>query len=364
MIGPNVHGATMNSESTKTILIVDDDRRNRELLKAILLASGYRPLEADNGAMALKMAGDHRPDLILLDGMMPEMDGFELSRHLKDGPLTRTIPVIMITAMADRDSKLRALECGVEDFLSKPIDRAELHVRVRNLLRVKEYSDFLADYNHRLEEEVAERSKEVLSSYFETVLTITRAAEYRDEETGAHIRRIGVYTRELAQWLGLDQMFIETIATTSPLHDVGKIGIPDHILFKTGPLLPDEYAIMQTHSTLGAEILGKGKGGSRFTMMGADIAQSHHEKWDGSGYPEGLRGETIPLSARIMSITDVYDALRSRRPYKRPFSHQESLQIILEGDGRTDPAHFDPQVLEAFRHHAPVFEEIFETYIE
>jgi putative two-component system response regulator len=355
-------GALMHSESAKKILIVDDDRRNREFLKTILSASGYLPIEAENGMTALEIAGKMYPDLILLDCMMPDVDGFYVSRQLKEGTATRTIPVIMITGMTDRESKLRALENGVEDFLSKPIDRAELQVRVKNLLRVKEYSDFLANYNHRLEQEVAERSKEILSSYFETVLTITRAAEYRDEETGAHIRRIGIYTRELAQLLGLSKEFVETIATTSPLHDVGKIGIPDHILFKPSSLLPDEQVIMKSHARLGAEILGGGKSISRFTKMGAEIARSHHEKWDGSGYPDKLKGEEIPLSARIMSITDVYDALRSRRPYKPPFSHQETCRIILEGDGRTAPTHFDPPVLEIFRKNNKIFEEIFESY--
>lgn len=352
----------MNPEPLKTILVVDDDRRNREYLKALLSATNYRPIEAESGPAAIEIAVSVGPDLILLDAMMPEMDGFEVAQRLKDGPLTRTIPVIMVTAMTDRDSKLRALECGVDDFLSKPVDRAELRVRVRNLLRVKEYNDFLKNYRHRLEKEVEDRSKELLSSYFDTVFTITRAAEFRDEETGAHIRRIGIYSRELAQKLEMDHKFIEAIFYASTLHDVGKIGIPDHILFKPGPLLPDELTIMKTHASLGAKILGIEKNTSNLTRMGAEIAQHHHEKWNGQGYPNGISGEAIPLPARIMAITDVYDALRSQRPYKRPFSHEETLRIILKGDGRTEPSHFDPQVLDAFRQHAGIFEEIFETH--
>lgn len=354
----------MESEKVKKILVVDDDHRNRDLLRELLGAAGYRSVDAKNGAEALDMASKDQPDLILLDCMMPDMDGFEVALKLKEDLATRSIPIIMVTAMTDRNSKLRALECGVEDFLSKPVDRAELKVRVRNLLRVKKYSDLLSNYNRRLEEEVANRSKELLTSYFETVLTITRAAEYRDEETGAHIRRIGIYTRQLAQSLGLEAEFVETISVASPLHDVGKIGIPDHILFKPGSLIPEEVAVMKTHSSLGAKVLGFGKGGSRFTQMGGEIAMFHHEKWDGSGYPSGLAGEAIPLAARIMSITDVYDALRSCRPYKPSISHNETLRIILEGDGRTSPGHFDPQVLEAFRQNSGLFNEIFEAYVD
>jgi putative two-component system response regulator len=352
----------MEQEREKNILIVDDDGRNRQYLKALLNAEGYGSLEAVTGEEALALAAEVRPDLILLDAMMPDMDGFEVAQKLKQEEVTRSVPIIMVTALSDRSSKLRALHSGVEEFLTKPVDRAELSIRFRNLLKIKDYNDFLSRYNQILEQQVKERSQELVSSYFDTILTITRAAEFRDEETGAHIRRIGLYSRDLARELGMEDDFVETIFYASPLHDVGKIGIPDHILFKPGPLLPDELAVMKTHAPLGAKILGIGKTSSHLTRMGAEIAQHHHEKWNGKGYPNGLAGEEIPFSARIMAITDVYDALRSKRPYKPPFTHPEALRIILEGDGRTSPEDFDPQVIEAFRRSASHFDKIFNDH--
>jgi putative two-component system response regulator len=346
----------------KTILIVDDEESNRAYLEALLSAEGYATLQAHDGKMALEMTLSHQPDLILLDAMMPVLNGFELAEQLKNNEATKIIPIIMLTALIDRTSKMRALQCGVEEFVTKPIDRAELWIRVRNLLRLKEYNDFLTDYSHTLEMQVEERTAQLLTSYFDSMFSIMRAAEFRDKETGDHIHRIAFYCKELATNLGMDSNFIDTIYHASPLHDVGKIGIPDHILLKPGPHTDEEWEIMKTHTVLGNSILGHGKSSSPFTIMGAEIALNHHERWDGSGYPNGLKGEEIPVSARIMMMSDVYDALRSKRPYKSAFTHEQTLQIIMQGDGRTQPEHFDPVILNAFQKLAERFREIFDEH--
>ena len=346
----------------KTILIVDDDSTNLKYLRTLLEAESYQTIEADNGDLAISLTFSEKPDLILLDAMMPGLDGFEVASRLKAFEASKRIPIIMVTALNDRVSRLRALQSGVEEFLTKPVDRSELWIRVRNLLRLKEYADRLADYNHKLELEVEARNQDLLSSHFDTTMTIMRAAEFRDEETGAHIKRISFYCKLLAEELGMDKEFIETIHYASPLHDVGKIGIPDNILLKPGKHDADEWLVMQSHASLGASILGHGRGNSPYTQMGAEIALTHHERWDGTGYPRGLAGEHIPLPGRIMAICDVYDALRSKRPYKPVYNHEETMGIILKGDGRTMPTHFDPAVIECFGNNAKVFNDIFETH--
>jgi len=352
----------MNKLGPAKILIVDDEERNVKLLGALLRAEGYAILSAPNGRDALAEAVRKKPDLILLDIMMSEMDGFETVAWLKSDPRTKTVPVIMVSALDDRDSKMRALEFGAEEFLTKPVDRADLKVRVRNLLRLKEYSDFLADHNRILEEQVKERTLQLATAYRDTVLTLVSAAEHKDESTGHHVRRISFYCRVLAGAMKQSDIFQEAIFNASPMHDIGKIGIPDHVLLKTSGFTPEEWLIMRTHCALGASILATGT--SPYTHMGAEIALNHHECWDGSGYPNGIRAETIPLSARIMQICDVYDALRSKRPYKPALSHARAVSIITEGDGRTLPAHFDPTALECFTQEAGRFAAIYEEHID
>jgi putative two-component system response regulator len=344
------------------VLVVDDEERNRRLLAAMLEADGYATSQAADGAQALDAARADPPDLILLDIMMPGMDGYEVARALKAGAATKAIPVVMVTSLDDRDSRLRGLEAGAEEFVTKPVDRSELRVRVKNLLHLKEFSDFLADHNRILDAQVRERTRQLVSSYRETIATMTRAASYKDEETGAHVARISFYTVDLAQALGLDDEFCNTIHYASPMHDVGKIAIPDAILLKPGKFEPQEWEIMKGHAGLGAKLL-RGTD-SPYLVMGAEIAEGHHERWDGGGYPAGLKGEAIPLSGRIMNICDQYDALRSKRPYKPAFSHEKALEIITVGDGRTLPSHFDPAVLAAFRGCVGRFREIFESYRE
>lgn len=346
----------MSTSMPAEILVVDDDSRNRLVLLTLLEAEGYKVVEAADGQAAMAHIAQHAPDLILLDIMMPEMDGFEVARRIKQDPATQDIPIIMITALEDSNSKLRALNLGAEEFLTKPVNRAELWVRVRNLLRIKEYGDFLKRHNLILEEQVAQRTSELQKSYLQTLKVLGVAAEFRDEETGRHIQRIAEYSRHLASLLGMSSEYCETIYHASPMHDIGKIGIPDTVLLKPGSLDEREWPIMKTHCEIGARILRHGE--SPYLGMALDIALSHHERWDGTGYPRGLAGEDIPLSARIMTITDVYDALRSKRPYKNALPHEKALEIILNGDGRTHPGHFDPEVLNAFRRDADAFREI------
>lgn len=351
-----------NPPNQPTVLVVDDEPNNVKLLELLLHGEGYTTIAAKNGSEALTLAAAENPDLILLDVMMPDMDGFETVARLKADPRTKPVPVIMVTALDDRDSKLRALQAGAEEFLSKPIDRADLTVRVRNLLRLKEYGDFLANHNRMLDEQVKQRTAELEEAYRDTVFTLVRAAEHKDEETGHHVRRISHYCKVLAEAMNMPADFHDVIFNASPMHDIGKIGIPDYVLLKPGGFTPEEWEIMRTHCTLGASILGSGT--SPYTRMGAEIALNHHERWDGSGYPNGLKGEAIPLSARIMQICDVYDALRSKRPYKLPFDHARSVEIITRGDGRVEPGHFDPAVLACFAAQADRFAAIYAQHAD
>ena len=356
----NSDSATPEAEEEATphdILVVDDDEHHRRLLNIYLEAEGYTAREAGSGSAAFAYIAQRRPDLILLDLILPDINGFEITRLLKENKETASIPIVMVTGLDDRAARLRGLDAGAEDFLTKPVDRSELVVRVRNLLAVKQYADFLRHHNRLLERAVDEKTRQVRQQCIATVMTLARAAEYRDETTGDHVNRISHYTVALAELLGLDSEFRDQIFYASPMHDIGKLAIPDHILLKPGPLTNNEWAIMKTHTTLGREILLNHH--SPYLEMGSDIAVSHHEYWDGTGYPMGLKGENIPLAARIMVICDVYDALRSKRPYKPYMSHDDALEVMRIGDHRVRPTQFDPQIFDVFMTQHMQFKQIY-----
>ncbi|MDP3275042.1 MAG: two-component system response regulator [Deltaproteobacteria bacterium] len=353
----------MNDHATtqSPIILVVDDTPDNLLMMSDLLADQYKVKVANCGERALQIARSASPpDLILLDIMMPEMDGYEVCRQLQRDPKTAKIPVIFLTARSEVEDEERGLELGAVDYITKPISPPIVMARVKSQLALKAVADFLHDKNKFLELEVARRTHEVLEGSLETIFTMTRAAEHKDEDTGAHVQRISHYSRDLARLLGQEKEFVDRIFFASPMHDIGKIGIPDVILLKPGALTPDEWTIMKGHAAIGAKILGDSK--SPHLQMGAEIAQNHHERWDGGGYPNGKQGEAIPLAARIMNICDVYDALRSKRPYKPAFDHQKAVDIITRGDGRTQPEHFDPDVLAAFKDSHALFRDTFEAH--
>jgi putative two-component system response regulator len=341
------------------VLIVDDQEVNVLLLERMLRGSNYTSITStmDPGEVcALHL--ENRYDLILLDLQMPGMDGFQVIEGLKKIDPDGYLPVLVITAQPGH--KLRALQAGAKDFISKPFELPEVLVRVHNMLEVRLLHKELHNYNNILEQRVRERTADLQESYQETIFTLTRAAEHKDIDTGAHVLRISYYSRELAIMLGMDEEFVDKIFLASPMHDIGKLGIPDHILLKPGGLTPDEWKVMEGHTLMGAKILGNSD--SPYLKMAAEIALNHHERWDGKGYPHGKRGEAIPLSARIVNICDIYDALRSQRPYKPAIDHLRTIDLITYGDSRTQPEHFDPAVFKAFLENLETFRVIFDTY--
>lgn len=347
--------------SQAAILVVDDLDENIRLLTTLLRTRGYETHTAHSGLEALEEVERVRPDAVVLDLVMPELDGFEVCRTLKNDTRTSHIPVIIVTGSADHETNVKALEMGADDFLTRPIDAALLDARIRNVVRAKamqeeliNYKQQLEEYNGQLESRIDERTAELERTQHLVVFSLARLAESRDPETGQHLERMRRYARELALTLAsrrkyeqaITDDFIDEIFHSAPLHDIGKVGIPDRILLKPGKLTTYEFDVMKTHAVIGGDTLhaADAQAGRSFLTMGREIAYFHHERWDGGGYPEGRSGQDIPLSARIVALADVYDALTSRRPYKRAFTHEESKQIILEGRG----AHMDPAVVDAF----------------
>lgn len=332
-----------------TILVVDDEDRNLRLMEALLLPLGYAVLAARGGEEALARVAAGDVDLILLDVTMPGMNGFEVARRLKANAATGVIPIVMVTALKEVSDRVEAIEAGADDFLNKPVDKTELRARVRSLLKVKAYNDHLRDYQQELEREVARQTVEIRRALaqakenaLETIYRLAVAAEYKDEDTGAHLLRMSNYSAAIARRIGLNERTVEAILHAAPMHDIGKIGIVDRILLKPGKLDAQEWEIMRQHTVIGGKILAGSRSGC--IRLAEVIALTHHEKWDGSGYPRGLKGEGIPLVGRIVAVADVYDALTSRRPYKEAFPAEKACAILREGSG----AHFDPRVLDAF----------------
>lgn len=339
-----------SSESVqRKVLVVDDEGPNRRLMEALLVPLGYSVFLAENGEEALAKIDSDAPDLVLLDVMMPGMDGYEVARRIKQGEEGRTIPIVMVTALSDVEDRVQALEAGADDFLTKPVDRTELQARVRSLLKVKAYNDHMRNYQQELEAAVARKTKHLRKAYgriqdasLETIYRLSKAAEFKDEDTGRHLLRMSHFSAAVARKMGLCETVVQSILYAAPMHDVGKIGIPDRVLLKPGGFDDEEWDIMKQHATIGGKILEGSKTG--FIKLGEVIALTHHEKWDGSGYPNGLKGSQIPKVGQIVAIADVFDALTSRRPYKEPFSVEKSIGIIEKGRG----THFNPPVVDAF----------------
>ena len=354
------------------MLVVDDTPENLSVMSALLKES-YRVLVANSGERGLKIAmGDPQPDLILLDIMMPMMDGYQVLQELKSHPLTQTIPVIFLTAKAQEEDEEKGLNLGAVDYITKPISPPIVLARVATHLHLKAVNDFLRDKNEFLEAEVARRTRELQAIQDVTIMAMASLAETRDNDTGNHIRRTQHYVRSLCLALREHPKFaafltdktIDLLFKSAPLHDIGKVGVPDRILLKPGRLSHEEFEIMKRHPALGRDAVQRAEDQLgvevEFLRFAKEIAYGHQERWDGSGYPLGLKGEEIPMSARLMAVADVYDALISRRIYKDPLPHDQAAAIILAGSGKD----FDPDIVAAFERQAEDFRAIQERYAD
>ena len=326
------------------IFIVDDEPANLKLLDKMLGSQGYNQLVLiQDPREVLERYREQRPELILLDINMPHLDGFAVMEQLKALADPLLPPIVVLTAQHGRETMLKALATGARDFVGKPFDRVELLMRVRNLLDAQLAHSLVHDQKAALEDMVRARTEALNQTRLQVVHRLGRAAEYRDNETGLHIVRMSQFSAVLARSLGWSETDCELMLHASPMHDVGKIGIPDAILLKPGKFEPHEWEIMKTHAAIGAEILDNGD--SALLRLAREIALSHHEKWEGSGYPHGLAGEAIPQAGRIVAVADVFDALTSARPYKKPWPVEEAEGFIADNAG----SHFDPEVAEHFR---------------
>lgn len=345
-----------------TILVVEDNEDNRDILVRRLHRDNYQVIEAENGVRALEVLAVQSVDLVLLDIMMPEMNGYQVLEALRADGRLDDFPVIVITANSDLESAVKCVELGADDYLPKPFNPTLLRARINASLekkrlrdREREHSRLIERYNRDLEQQVRQQVKQITSAQMATIFAMSKLAESRDPETGAHLERMREYCKVLAQQLAktdkfcqsINEAFIENIYAASPLHDIGKVGITDGVLLKPGKLDDDEWIHMRMHPIIGAETLravDKAHPGNEFIRTGIAIAEYHHEKWDGSGYPYGMRGEDIPLEARILALGDVYDALTSKRCYKEAYSHETTRGIVLDSCGK----HFDPHIVQAF----------------
>jgi len=325
------------------ILLIDDNQSNVLLLEKMLRMYRFQNIMTlTDSRKAYDLIQTFKPDLVLLDLQMPYIDGFTILEWIRNKYADSMLPVIVITAQSDKENKLKALSLGASDLVGKPFDHMEVLTRIGNLLQIKLLHNQLQEYNLQLEQKIQERTKEIKNLQAEVIDRLMRATEFRDETTGNHIVRIGRYTYILARKLGVDEEESAQMSMASKMHDLGKVGIPDKILLKREKLSNEEMELMKSHSAKGAQILV----GSKYHLLqiAAQIAQTHHEKWDGSGYPEGLKGKEIPLVGRIVALADVFDALITARPYKNAWPFDEVLRYINEQSG----SHFDPMVVDAF----------------
>lgn len=345
----------MDDLQGSNVLVVDDMPENLKLLSKVLISDQLEPKPFQNGQLALESALNDPPDLALLDINMPGMSGLDLCLRFKEHEQLKKIPVIFISGLHDTEDKLQAFRSGGVDFITKPFQKEEVLARVRTHLRLGRLQERLEAHTRDLEQRVADQVKTVTASQMATIYALAKLAEVRDDDTGRHIERVQTFAKMLAEQLKtmglhterITDVFIDTLFKTASLHDIGKVGIPDAILLKPGKLTAEEFTVMKTHSAFGANTLNAvliRHPDNRFLRMGVDVARSHHEKWDGSGYPDGLSGVAIPLSGRITAVADFYDALRSKRCYHLPFTHENTRQMIQEGRGK----HFDPDLVDAF----------------
>jgi putative two-component system response regulator len=368
-----IEGKSMskNTGGRGNILIVDDGPENLRVLSELLRSDGYLTRPVSNGAMALEAAAAEPPDLILLDIMMPDMDGFEVCRRLKRDARLRDVPVVFLSAIDDVADKVKAFTVGAVDYVAKPFQFPEVRMRVETHLRLRRLQLELEAKNRRLLELVSDQVREISDSQMATIFALAKLAESRDGETGRHIERVQLYCKLLAATLAeqpsyvgrIEESFIENIFLASPLHDIGKVAIRDHILLKRGELTPDEFEEMKMHTTFGAQTLEAVRTRyprNEFLRLGIEIARCHHERWDGQGYPAGLAGPNIPLSARIMAVADSYDAARSRRCYKPALSHAECREALSARGG----TYLDPDVLMAFEDVQGLFEDVANALVD
>ncbi len=325
----------MNSKQQKQIILVVDDMPDNISLLSSILAGSYKVKAANSGNKAIKIAFDTPPDLILLDIMMPELDGYEVCKTLKNDLRTRHIPIIFITALGEVEDEKTGFDYGASDYITKPVSPPIVLARVKNHLA-------LYDQNRELERKVAERTTALARSRFEIIRRLGLASEYKDNETGLHVERMSYYCHVLAKGIGLPSIETDIILNATPMHDVGKIGIPDKILQKPGRLTDDEIIIMQKHAQFGADIIGEHD--DPMLQAAREVALTHHEKWDGTGYPNRLAGEKIPIIGRIAAVADVFDALTSERPYKEAWAVDRAVDLLRDESGR----HFDPVLIEVF----------------